>query len=417
MNRRNAYLITAALALFSAGPAFSAPAVDHNREFQACLTLAEKRPAEALESAQTWLNRGGGDHARLCQALALFHKGDFTTAGARLEELAPVLGKDDPKAGASILGRAGWAWLRAGDNVRAERAYSRALALQPDDVDLLIDRAIARAETERFWDAVADLDAALKKDPRRPEAYLYRAAAHKALANDRQAVADIDRALELRPGDPDALLLRATIKAQAGQSAGRAGGLEPDRSQHAEQRGGEDGAGQPRPLRQGAGSRRQGRREGTGTRKTIIAIWSLRSFYKAPATFSRLDGCERFAGSSAAKRGGQERAPHLPVRSGAAMSGHPTPETGQSPGGRHLGELKKGERARVTGVDERGVVTTLPEGELERRMIEMGLVEGSHVEVLHEAFPGRDPIAIRVNEHTLALRRAEARAVLVAPAA
>lgn len=220
MNRRNAYLITAALALFSASPALAAPAVDHNREFQACLTLAEKRPAEALESAQTWLNRGGGDHARLCQALALFHKGDFTTAGARLEELAPVLGKDDPKAGASILGRAGWAWLRAGDNARAERAYSRALALQPDDVDLLIDRAIARAETERFWDAVADLDAALKKDPRRAEAYLYRAAAHKALANDRQAVADIDRALELRPGDPDALLLRATIKAQTGNLPG-----------------------------------------------------------------------------------------------------------------------------------------------------------------------------------------------------
>lgn len=224
MNRRNAYLITAALALLSVSPvttlpASAAPAVDHNREFQACLTLAEKHPAEALESAQTWLNRGGGDHARLCQALALFHKGDFTTAGTRLEELAPVLGKDDPKAGASILGRAGWAWLRAGDNARAERAYSRALALQPGDVDLLIDRAIARAETERFWDAVADLDAALAKDPRRPEAYLYRAAAHKALANDRQALADIDRALELRPGDPDALLLRANIKAQAGNLA------------------------------------------------------------------------------------------------------------------------------------------------------------------------------------------------------
>ena len=225
MNRRNAYLVTAALTLLSAGPtlsipALAAPAIDHNREFQACLTLAEKHPAEALESAQTWLNHGGGDHARLCQALALFHKGDFTAAGTRLEELAPVLGKDDPKAGASILGRAGWAWLRAGDNARAERAYSRALALQPAAVDLLIDRAIARAEAERFWDAVADLDAALAKDPRRPEAYLYRAAAHKALANNRQAFADIDRALELRPGDPDALLLRANIKAQAGNLAG-----------------------------------------------------------------------------------------------------------------------------------------------------------------------------------------------------
>lgn len=87
------------------------------------------------------------------------------------------------------------------------------------------------------------------------------------------------------------------------------------------------------------------------------------------------------------------------------------------PGDLRLDTLRKGQRARVTGVDEAGVVTTLPSGELERRMIEMGLVEGARIEVLHEAFPGGDPIAIRVNEHTLALRRNEARAVRIAPAA
>lgn len=81
-----------------------------------------------------------------------------------------------------------------------------------------------------------------------------------------------------------------------------------------------------------------------------------------------------------------------------------------------LDTLRKGQHAFVTGVDESGVATTLPVGELERRMIEMGLVEGARIEVLHEGFPGRDPIAIRVNEHTLALRRAEARAVRIAPA-
>lgn len=81
-----------------------------------------------------------------------------------------------------------------------------------------------------------------------------------------------------------------------------------------------------------------------------------------------------------------------------------------------LDALHKGQHAYVTGVDETAVVTTLPAGELERRMIEMGLVEGARVEILHEGFPGRDPIAIRVNEHTLALRRAEARAVLVSRA-
>ncbi len=220
MTRRNAYLLPAALALalLAAGPA--AAAIDHDQPLKSCLALAERRPAEAMDSARAWQERGGGDLARLCEALALFHKGDFAAAGARLEELAPALGRDDPKAAASILGRAGWAWLRAGDHPRAERLYSQALERQPDDVDLRIDRAFARAEAERFWDALADLDAAIARDPGRADAYLYRAAAHKALANDRQAAADVDRTLELRPGDPEALLLRGNIKAQGGNLAG-----------------------------------------------------------------------------------------------------------------------------------------------------------------------------------------------------
>lgn len=78
-----------------------------------------------------------------------------------------------------------------------------------------------------------------------------------------------------------------------------------------------------------------------------------------------------------------------------------------------LGALRKGQRAVVIGLDEAAVVTPLPPGELERRMIEMGLIEGARVEILHEGFPGADPLAVRINDHTLALRRAEAHAVLV----
>ncbi|WP_247872003.1 FeoA family protein [Azospirillum sp. TSO35-2] len=81
-----------------------------------------------------------------------------------------------------------------------------------------------------------------------------------------------------------------------------------------------------------------------------------------------------------------------------------------------LGGLRKGMRAEVVGLDEGTVSTTLSPGELERRLIEMGLVEGATVEVLHEGFPARDPIAIRVNDHTVALRRNEANAVFVAVA-
>ncbi len=51
--------------------------------------------------------------------------------------------------------------------------------------------------------------------------------------------------------------------------------------------------------------------------------------------------------------------------------------------------------------------------ELERRLIELGFVEGASVEILHEGFFGHDPIAVRVNHATIALRRREAMAILV----
>ncbi len=78
-----------------------------------------------------------------------------------------------------------------------------------------------------------------------------------------------------------------------------------------------------------------------------------------------------------------------------------------------LGSLGKKARAEIVGLDETGVTTALRSGELERRLIEMGLVEGARIEVLHEGFPRRDPMAVRVNDHTVALRRAEADAVIV----
>ena len=49
-----------------------------------------------------------------------------------------------------------------------------------------------------------------------------------------------------------------------------------------------------------------------------------------------------------------------------------------------------------------------------RLVIELGFVEGAAVEVLHEGLLGRDPIAVRVDGVTIALRRREAMAIIVA---
>ena len=52
-------------------------------------------------------------------------------------------------------------------------------------------------------------------------------------------------------------------------------------------------------------------------------------------------------------------------------------------------------------------------GEIERRLLEMGFVEGAAVRLVHEGLFGRDPIAVRLADRTVALRRREARAVMV----
>ena len=54
-------------------------------------------------------------------------------------------------------------------------------------------------------------------------------------------------------------------------------------------------------------------------------------------------------------------------------------------------------------------------GELERRLLEIGFVEGAEVEILHEGFIGKDPIAVRVDDMSVALRRREADAILIRP--
>ena len=57
--------------------------------------------------------------------------------------------------------------------------------------------------------------------------------------------------------------------------------------------------------------------------------------------------------------------------------------------------------------------STLSDVELETRLIELGFVEGARVEVLHEGVVGGDPIAVRVENVTIAVRRREAMAIIV----
>ena len=94
---------------------------------------------------------------------------------------------------------------------------------------------------------------------------------------------------------------------------------------------------------------------------------------------------------------------------------------GDSPGGCGdsqaavlLGQCERGFRGRVIEIRPQPS-GGLSADEMESRLIEFGFIEDAEVEVLHHGPLGRDPIAVRVNHTTVALRRKEALAIVVEP--
>jgi ferrous iron transport protein A len=79
-----------------------------------------------------------------------------------------------------------------------------------------------------------------------------------------------------------------------------------------------------------------------------------------------------------------------------------------------LGLANRGFSGVIHRIAATGAGSALSDIELESRLIELGFVEGARVEVLHEGALGRDPIAVRVENVTIAVRRREAMAVIVA---
>jgi len=80
-----------------------------------------------------------------------------------------------------------------------------------------------------------------------------------------------------------------------------------------------------------------------------------------------------------------------------------------------LADVWRGARGEVLAVSPASMagVPEAERDELERRLLEIGFVEGARVEVLHEGFIGRDPIAVRLDDMRVALRRREAQGVLI----
>jgi len=80
---------------------------------------------------------------------------------------------------------------------------------------------------------------------------------------------------------------------------------------------------------------------------------------------------------------------------------------------KYLSDMAKGEEAVITGFDAARCNDAEFARDLEDRLLEIGFEEGLKVKILHEGPISRDPVAVRIGQMTVALRRMEAAAVRV----
>lgn len=194
-----------ALALLAAAPALAAPS-DPTR-YAACIELAPKDPARAMQLAYAWRIEGGGVPARHCLAVAQMNARHYEAALKSYE--AAGLASEDARDGQAIA-----LWRQA-----AEAAM---IAEQPGEAVRFLTRALAKpGGLELSPRAEADLLGA-------------RAEAQVAAGKSDAAMADLSRATTLAPEQFMPWLLKATLARRGGDLAGaeaallKAAALAPD---------------------------------------------------------------------------------------------------------------------------------------------------------------------------------------------
>ena len=86
-----------------------------------------------------------------------------------------------------------------------------------------------------------------------------------------------------------------------------------------------------------------------------------------------------------------------------------------APGQVRLSRAALGARGVIVDVraDSEGSGNGVEAGEMQRRLLEFGFVEGARVELIHEGAIRRDPIAVKLDDMRVALRRRDAHDVIL----
>ena len=195
------------------------PRIAEGNQYDKCMTMIADDPQGAEAIATSWQTTGGGEAAIHCQALASIAAGKPESGAKLLEDLAHG-GKVQGPVNAVLLGQAAEARLMVEQAEPALQDTTEALAIRPDDPDLLISRANANDALDHDDDAADDLTHALQVDPSRGDALVMRASLRRRMDQPDEARADVSRALALDPENAEALLERGIQRQETGDLAG-----------------------------------------------------------------------------------------------------------------------------------------------------------------------------------------------------
>ena len=132
---------------------------------------------------------------------------------------------------ASLLGAGdysirGNAYYDAGEYPQALEAYNRALELEPDHPDTLMNRGVTLGRMGRFEEALKDFNRALELRPDHPDTLYNRGLTLHNMGRYAEALKDYNRALQLRPKHPATVYNRACTYSLMGRFEETLRGLE-----------------------------------------------------------------------------------------------------------------------------------------------------------------------------------------------
>jgi tetratricopeptide (TPR) repeat protein len=189
--------------------------------FQACVALAKKDPAAAVEQADEWAKRSNNVPSRHCLGLAFAAAERWGPAVLTFEQAAQEAELQGDGRAAALWSQAANAALAADDGAKARTLIDHALVLPtlsvPMKGEAWLDRARADVALNDLPQARIDLDKGLALVPQDPFAWLLSATLARRQNDLPRASKDIARAATIAADDPSVALEEGNIAAVSDQ--------------------------------------------------------------------------------------------------------------------------------------------------------------------------------------------------------